>query len=75
MDHCIIRNPRHWSCIQAFEGAQNVRITNNSIGPAGVGADVEEGRWADGISFAASDGLVAGNQIIDATDGAIGRSS
>ncbi|KDQ10469.1 hypothetical protein BOTBODRAFT_492205 [Botryobasidium botryosum FD-172 SS1] len=27
VDHCIVRNPRHWSCIQAFEGAQNVRIT------------------------------------------------
>ncbi|KAF8758588.1 Right handed beta helix region [Rhizoctonia solani] len=31
----------------------------------------QDGKWADGISFSASDGLVAGNQILDATDGAI----
>ncbi|KAG8746693.1 hypothetical protein FRC10_003997 [Ceratobasidium sp. 414] len=70
VDRCIIRNPRHWSCLQAFEGSTNIRITNNFIGPAGYGADVD-GKWADGISFSASDGLVAGNQILDATDGAI----
>lgn len=58
--------------MQAFEGAHNVRITNNAIGPAGVGADKESGHWADGISYAASDGLVAGNLIIDTTDGGIG---
>jgi hypothetical protein len=29
------------------------------------------GQWADGISFAGFDGLVAGNLIMDATDGAI----
>lgn len=57
--------------MQAFEGAHNVRITNNAIGPAGVGADKESGHWADGISYAASDGLVAGNLIIDTTDGGI----
>ncbi|KAJ1310229.1 hypothetical protein OPQ81_006971 [Rhizoctonia solani] len=71
VDRCVIRNPRHWSCLQAFEGSTNIRITNNFIGPAGYGADVEDGKWADGISFSASDGLVAGNQILDATDGAI----
>ncbi|CAE6536695.1 unnamed protein product [Rhizoctonia solani] len=71
VDRCIIRNPRHWSCLQAFEGSTNIRITNNFIGPAGYGADVVDGKWADGISFSASDGLVAGNQILDATDGAI----
>ncbi|KAF8710464.1 Right handed beta helix region, partial [Rhizoctonia solani] len=71
VDRCILRNPRHWSCLQAFEGSTNIRITNNFIGPAGYGADVEDGKWADGISFSASDGLVAGNQILDATDGAI----
>ena len=27
--------------------------------------------WADGISFAGSDGLIAGNLIVDATDGQI----
>ncbi|KAF8505333.1 hypothetical protein BU17DRAFT_57949 [Hysterangium stoloniferum] len=71
IDRCIIRHPRHWSCIQAFEGSQNVRITNNRIGPAGIGANRESGKWADGISYACSNGLVAGNEIIDATDGAI----
>ncbi|KAG9127169.1 hypothetical protein FRC07_000378 [Ceratobasidium sp. 392] len=71
VDRCIIRNPRHWSCLQAFEGSTNIRITNNFIGPAGQGSDVVDGKWADGISFSASDGLVAGNQILDATDGAI----
>lgn len=59
--------------MQAFEGAHNVRITNNAIGPAGVGADVQGGKWADGISYAASDGLVAGNLVIDTTDGGIGE--
>jgi hypothetical protein len=79
----------HRSCIQAFEGSQNVRITNNRVGPAGIGADIDQGKWADGvrtaslsstwpnfdweqISFAGVNGLVAGNEIIDATDGAIG---
>ncbi|GJJ15638.1 hypothetical protein Clacol_009916 [Clathrus columnatus] len=52
-------------------GSHNVRITNNKIGPAGISADKRQGEWADGISFAGSNGLVAGNEIIDATDGAI----
>jgi hypothetical protein len=34
VDSCIIRHPRGWSCIQAFEGCHNIRITNNQIGPA-----------------------------------------
>ncbi|KAF8305142.1 hypothetical protein DL93DRAFT_2160417 [Clavulina sp. PMI_390] len=71
LDRCIVRNPRNWSCIHAYEGGQNVRITNNAIGPAGVGADKESGHWADGISYAATDGLVAGNLVIDTTDGGI----
>ncbi|KAF8494536.1 hypothetical protein JB92DRAFT_2748881 [Gautieria morchelliformis] len=71
IDRCIIRHPRHWSCVQGFEGSQNVRITNNRVGPAGIGADIVQGQWADGISFAGANGLVAGNEIIDATDGAI----
>ncbi|KAG8907613.1 hypothetical protein FRB99_003309 [Tulasnella sp. 403] len=56
----------------AFEGGENVRITNNFIGPAGYDEDAEtRGKWADGISYAAHNGLVAGNQIVDATDGGI----
>lgn len=73
LDRCTLRNPRSWSCVQAFEHARNVRITNNRIGPAGSGQDVEELKWADGISYSARDGLVAGNLIVDATDGGIGR--
>lgn len=50
-------------------------MTNNLIGPAGFGDDAEEGgHWADGISYAAQNGLVAGNRILDATDGGIGES-
>lgn len=71
VDRCILRHPRHWSCVQAFQGSHNVRITNNKIGPAGIGSEIKGGEWADGISFAGSHGLVAGNEIIDATDGAI----
>lgn len=37
-----------------------------------MGSDLAEFRWADGISYAGSDGLVAGNLVVDATDGAIG---
>ena len=72
LDRCILKDPRHWSTVQAFEGATNVRITNNIIGPAGVGCDEAQFRWADGISYACEDGLVAGNLVKDATDGAIG---
>lgn len=58
-----------------FQGAEGVRVTNNLIGPAGFGDDVGEGgRWADGISYAAQNGLVAGNRVLDATDGGIGES-
>ncbi|KIJ54777.1 hypothetical protein M422DRAFT_775012 [Sphaerobolus stellatus SS14] len=71
VDHCIIRNPRSWSCLQGFEGSTNFRITNNIIGPAGIGADKSKGQWADGISFAGTNGLIAGNLIKDATDGGI----
>ena len=63
----MLRNTRHWSCVQAFDGSHNVRITNNAIGPAGTSE-----RWADGISYAAVDGLVAGNLVVDTTDGGIG---
>jgi hypothetical protein len=50
-------------------------VTNNTIGPAGYDEDSKEGegKWADGISYAAQNGLVAGNLITDATDGGIGE--
>lgn len=72
IDRCIIRHPRQWSCLQAFQGAENVRVTNNRLGPAGYDEDAEDGgHWADGISYAAQNGLVAGNLVQDATDGGI----
>ncbi|KAG9000569.1 hypothetical protein FRB90_011786 [Tulasnella sp. 427] len=72
IDRCIIRHPRQWSCLQAFQGGENVRITNNRLGPAGYDEDAEDGgHWADGISYAAQNGLVAGNLVVDATDGGI----
>lgn len=93
IDHCVLRHPRQWSCLQVFEGGENVRVTNNHIGmlgpqwatrrpdpvsglsgPAGYdGAAEEGGHWADGVSYAAQNGLVAGNHIIDTTDGGIGN--
>ncbi|KAG8939437.1 hypothetical protein FRC04_006584 [Tulasnella sp. 424] len=53
-------------------GAENIRVTNNRLGPAGYDEDAEDGgHWADGISYAAQNGLVAGNLVEDATDGGI----
>ncbi|KDQ10468.1 hypothetical protein BOTBODRAFT_178130 [Botryobasidium botryosum FD-172 SS1] len=66
VDRCVIRNPRNWCCIQAIKKAQGVRITNNWLSLA-----AEEWNWIDGIRFASRDGLIAGNQIVDATNRAI----
>src|SRR6185436_14760515 len=46
---------------------QNATITGNTLGPAGT----PDGNWADGISLACGNSLVANNVIQDATDGAI----
>lgn len=73
IDRCILRHPRGWSCLQVFEGAEDVRITNNRVGPAGYDESAmgKKGFWADGISYAGLNGLVAGNIVTDATDGGI----
>ncbi|KAG8930962.1 hypothetical protein FRC01_002011 [Tulasnella sp. 417] len=72
IDRCILRHPRGWSCLQVFEGGEDVRITNNRVGPAGYDEHVMgEGYWADGISYAGLNGLVAGNSVTDTTDGGI----
>lgn len=75
IDRCILRHPRGWSCLQVFEGAEDVRITNNRVGPAGYDESAmgKKGFWADGISYAGLNGLVAGNIVTDATDGGIGK--
>lgn len=39
------------------------------VGPSGQ--PPPEGPWADGLSIACRNGLIANNTIIDATDGAI----
>lgn len=70
VDHVVAGDPRGWSTLHIFEGSklcQGATLTNNRIGPAGTA----DGHWADGISFACRDGLVAGNTVRDATDGGI----
>lgn len=32
IDFCHLRHPRQWSCLQVFQGGENVRVTNNFIG-------------------------------------------
>ncbi|KAG8999828.1 suppressor of los1-1 [Tulasnella sp. 427] len=72
IDRCTIRHPRGWSSLQVYDGAENVRVTNNRVGPAGYDETVMgRGHWADGISYAGQNGLVAGNIVTDSTDGAI----
>jgi hypothetical protein len=71
VDHVHSYEPRGWSCLHITEGGttqcRNATITNNDIGPSGNAA----GHWADGISMACTESLVANNIITDATDGAI----
>jgi parallel beta-helix repeat protein len=64
-------DPRGWSTLHVFEGARkctNARVTGNTIGPAGT---ADDNAWADGISFACRNGLVADNTVVDASDGGI----
>ncbi|KAG8888355.1 hypothetical protein FRB98_007929 [Tulasnella sp. 332] len=70
IDHCFLRHPRQWSCLQVFQGCEGVRVTNNFIGPAGY-PESDLMQWADGISYAGQNGLIAGNYILDATDGGV----
>jgi hypothetical protein len=68
--HVVASNPRGWSTLHVFEGSRlcrGAKVTNNLIGPAGT----PDGNWADGISFACRDGLIAYNSVLDATDGGI----
>ncbi|MBX5452945.1 MAG: right-handed parallel beta-helix repeat-containing protein [Acidobacteriia bacterium] len=70
VDSISSHDPRGWSALHVFEGGGKCRgafVTNNRIGPAGT----PDGHWADGISFACRNGLIAGNVITDASDGGI----
>jgi hypothetical protein len=71
VEHVRAFDPRGWSTLHVFEGARqctNARVIGNEIGPAGR---ADDNAWADGISFACRNGLVAGNTVIDASDGGI----
>lgn len=70
VDHVRAFDPRGWSVLHVFEGANlctGARIINNQLGPAGHG----DGEWADGLSFACRQGIVENNVITDASDGGI----
>lgn len=63
-------DPRGWSVVHVFEGDRactGAKILHNEIGPAGQ----PNGEWADGISFACRNGLIANNVVSDASDGGI----
>lgn len=75
VQNIVAYDTRSWSTIHIFEGrvtdgvpqCQNANISYNTIGPAGT----PDGKWADGISLACGNSIVANNEITDATDGAI----
>jgi hypothetical protein len=70
VDHVRAFDPRGWSTLHIIEGGKScsdAQVTYNVIGPAGT----PNHAWADGISFACRNGLVAHNTVIDASDGAI----
>jgi hypothetical protein len=69
VEHCVLRHPRGWTCLHAFDRGVRTKVLNNVIGPSGHPAP--KGPWADGVSIASEDSLISGNTIIDATDGAI----
>lgn len=70
VDHIRAYDPRGWSILHVFEGSdrcEQARITSNVLGPAGT----PDHAWADGISFACTNGTIVNNTIIDASDGGI----
>lgn len=66
-----ILEPRSWSALHLHEGPEprcrGALVEDNVIGPAGR----YDTTWADGISYACTDGVVRRNTIVDATDGGI----
>ncbi|EGG02858.1 uncharacterized protein MELLADRAFT_90664 [Melampsora larici-populina 98AG31] len=69
IQYCTLRHPRGWSCLHLFDECSGGRVIGNKIGPAGLPAP--NGPWADGMSIACRNGLIANNEIVDATDGGI----
>ncbi|KAG0146204.1 hypothetical protein CROQUDRAFT_657677 [Cronartium quercuum f. sp. fusiforme G11] len=69
VQYCILKHPRGWTCLHVFNHCQGGRVIGNKVGPAGQPAP--DGPWADGLSIACKDGIIANNEIVDATDGAI----
>jgi hypothetical protein len=71
IEHVRAYEPRGWTCIHAFDGANRncsgITIAHNELGPAGRPG----GEWADGISLDCRRSLVHHNTITDATDGGI----
>ncbi|BGP17305.1 hypothetical protein JCM10213_009091 [Rhodosporidiobolus nylandii] len=68
LEGCRIEDPRGWTGVHLVDFAQRCKVLNNIVGPCGQQAP---GPWADGLSIAGKDSLIAGNTVIDATDGAI----
>ncbi|GAA5867321.1 hypothetical protein JCM8547_003306 [Rhodosporidiobolus lusitaniae] len=68
VEGCRLEDPRGWTGVHLVDFAQRCKIIDNIVGPCGQQAP---GPWADGLSIAGSDSLIAGNTVIDATDGAI----
>ncbi|KAH8827371.1 hypothetical protein DL96DRAFT_1247952 [Flagelloscypha sp. PMI_526] len=73
LSHVAVYNPRGWACVQIAEGTsrtcRSATITDNVIGPCGVG-DSEQ-LWADGISLACKASNVTNNLVNGATGSGI----
>lgn len=68
VEGCRIEDPRGWTGLHLVDWAQRCQVIDNIVGPCGQQAP---GPWADGLSIAGKDSLIAGNTVFDATDGAI----
>ncbi|GAA6017692.1 hypothetical protein JCM11491_001170 [Sporobolomyces phaffii] len=68
VEGCRIEDPRGWTGLHLVDYAQKCQVIDNIVGPCGQQAP---GPWADGLSIAGKDSLIAGNTVFDATDGAI----
>ncbi|GAA6043455.1 hypothetical protein JCM8097_002867 [Rhodosporidiobolus ruineniae] len=68
VEGCRIEDPRGWTGVHLCDFAQRCKVINNIVGPCGQQAP---GPWADGLSIAGKDSVIAGNTVFDATDGAI----
>ncbi|GAA5876616.1 hypothetical protein JCM16303_003600 [Sporobolomyces ruberrimus] len=68
VEGCRIEDPRGWTGLHLVDWAQKCQVIDNIVGPCGQQAP---GPWADGLSIAGKDSLIAGNTVFDATDGAI----